>query len=292
MLGTLDRKWAVGAAMVIASVAAGCGGDDSESSGGIDALEESAGVDIDLDDDGGSIEVEGEVGGVQVGGNLETPDWVPAGFPLPADLTIDIAGSDGEVNELVGSTSADVAAERVRLQDWFATSGYELLQDDEFNGNLVMAAVNGEGEVIDLSLGSGGLLLKISSRDVSVEQQDAAELREGPGTAIVVLGGDSYELDGTCRIQGQNYAFEHFAPGGSTSANFQLDAFSQPAYGTAFFMSVEGSTIEQYTISVPTDKPDQPVITAGGSQFSISGVFQNMLGAGTVDGSFAVTCDR
>jgi hypothetical protein len=283
-------------------VAGGCGGGDDAAAqlGGDDAaaipdgvgevLEQVVGngVDIDIGDDGAVGMSMGE-GSAQMGTDLPVPDWVPAGFPLPDDLAISLTGTDGDVRQLSGTSASPAGPSSRRIVEWFQAEGYEILQDDQDGESSFLTAVSPGGDVLDVDLGDGWLMLEVSQRDVTFDRQEAAELLESAGTAIVTLGDDRFEIDGQCRIQGKDYSFEQFAGDSGVTVTAQVFAVTEPAQGSAFVMWASGNSVEQYTINFPGGVGDTEVTTEA-TGYSIAGQFFSTIGSETRMGSITVMC--
>ena len=295
----------------------GCGGDDTTSDNGgfgigqnsdtsedlndldlppaveqiVEEAMDQAGVDVDIQDDGGLTMSDGN-GEFTMGTDLDPPDWLASDFPLPADISIQGFGEEDGVKSLFSTqqNTFDVTLELDRLADWFASNGYDLLQDDATNGQLSVSAASDDGEVIDVQIRGDVYSLEISRRDVSFDRQDAAELVEGPGTATVTVAGETYEVEGTCFVQGEEYRFEHYAADGTTNVTVNISTVVEPATGSAFFMQLGEGTFAQYVVNFPMGNGNEPVISIGANEFGVSGDLIDMSATGSVPGSFAVKC--
>lgn len=276
-----------------------CSGEDLIESGLEEAIERSAEsegagdveLDLDLDGDGGSFSMEIDGAEAQMGDDLDVPDWVPDGFPLPDDLSISLAVVEDGQSVISGTSSAPAAPLREEVMAWLASNDYEVLVDTTGEDRFNFVAARGE-DVLEGSHGLGGFMLSSGQRDVTYERQDAATVREGPGTATVSVGEIDVELEGTCRIQGGDYAFDH----GDLTATANLSVYAvgdQPPQGSAFVMTSDPDAGEfiQYTINFPMGNDDEPRVSTGENTFGVEGTWFDLLGGEPVPGSMEVTCD-
>ncbi|MFP5489584.1 MAG: hypothetical protein ACLGHQ_14925 [Acidimicrobiia bacterium] len=294
------RRFALTVA-VSAVVVAGCSGEDLIESGLEEAIErgaesEGAGdVDIDFDLDGegdGSFSMEIDGSEAQMGSNLDVPDWVPDGFPLPDDLNIGLTGTEADGQSVLnGSSTAPAAPLREEILAWLESNGFELLVDTTGDDRFNFVAARGD-DVLEGNHGLGGFYLSASQRDVTFERQDAAVVREGAGVATASVGPLEQQFEGTCQIQGGDYRFEATAT--EATANVSIYAVGdQPPQGSAFVMTVdvESSEFTQYSINFPMGNDDEPQITTGESSFGVSGTWFDMIGGEPVQGSVEVSCN-
>ena len=282
-------------AVVTALVATGCSGEDLVESGIERAIEHEADgagdVEIDFDDGDGSFSMEIDGAEAQMGSNLDVPDWVPDGFPLPDDLDISMAVSEEGQSVFSGSSSAPAAPLRDEIVAWLESNGFELLVDTTGDDRFNFVAARGD-DVLEGNHGLGGFSLTASQRDVTYERQDAAVVREGPGTATASVGPLDRPFEGTCRIQGGDHRFESTAT--DASANLSVYAVGdQPAQGSAFVMTVDADSSEfvQYSINFPMGNDDEPQVTVGETSFGVSGTWFDLIGGEPVEGTLDVTCD-
>lgn len=291
------RRLAVAAA-VSAVVLTACSGEDIIESGLEEAIERSAesegagDVEIDFDDGDGSFSMEIDGAEAQMGSNLDVPDWVPDGFPLPDDLDISMAVTEADGQSVLsGTSSAPAAPLREEIYAWLEGNGFELLVDTTGDDRFNFVAARGD-DVLEGNHGLGGFYLSASQRDVTFERQDAAVAREGSGTATASVGPLEQQFEGTCRIQGEDYRFE--SVGTETTANLSIYAVGdQPSQGSAFVMTldVESSEFIQYSINFPMGNDDEPQVTVGESSFGVSGTWFDMIGGEPVQGTLDVSCD-
>lgn len=274
-----------------------CSAEDVVESGIEEAIERSAesdgagDVELDIDAEDGSFSMEIDGAQAQMGTDLDVPDWVPDGFPLPDDLSISMAVEENGQSVINGSSSASAADVREDVLGWLEGNGYELLADVDEPERFRFVAARGD-DVLEGDLAAGGFQLMASQRDVTYERQDAAESREGAGSATVAVGAIQTVLDGTCRIQGGDYLFEYTEM--DASANVSVYAVGeQPPSGSAFVMTADLETSEfiQYSINFPMGNDDEPQVTTGEAGFGVSGTWFDMLGGEPVQGSIDVTCD-
>lgn len=268
------------------------------------AMESEGGEDVDIDLDFDAI-ADGEAGEfsirvdgaeAQMGSNLDTPGWVPDGFPLPDDLNIAMAVVEDGQSNLAGSSQADADEVGEAITGWFAANGYEMLTDNTSPERFNFVAARGD-DVIEGGMGYGSFSLTLSQRDVTFERQSAAEERNVPGVARIEVGELSFELAGECRIKGAEYNFDgsDTAADGSSSAtaNLSVYALQDPASGSGFAstMDVEANEFIQYSINFPMGNDDEPEVTVSEREFAVSGSFFDMLGGDPTQGRIAVSCD-
>lgn len=284
--------------LLAAAAAVGCSSEDVMERGLEEAIErgaesEGAGdvdLDLDLDGDGGSFSMEVDGAQAQVGDDLDVPGWVPDGFPLPDDLNISLAVVEDGTSTISGSTSAPAGPLRDEVLGWLESNGFELLTDSTGEDRFNFVAARGD-DVLEGNHGFGSFTLAASQRDVTFERQEAAAVREGPGTATVQVGAIDTQLDGTCRIQGRDYTFETF--GTEATANMSVYAVGdQVPQGSAFVMTVDIETNEfiQYSINYPMGNDDEPQVSLAETSFGVSGSWFDMLGGDPVQGTMNITC--
>lgn len=287
------------ATVAVVLVLAACSGEDLIESGIEEAIERSAEsegagdveLDLDLDGEGGSFSMEIDGAEAQMGSDLEVPDWVPDGFPLPDDLNISMAVVEDGQSVISGTSNAPAAELREEIMSWLEDNDYEILVDTSGDDRFNFVAARGE-DVLEGNHGFGGFFLSTEQRDLTYERQDAAPVREGTGTASVSVGEITVELDGTCRIQGGDYRFEHTDM--ATAANLSVYAVGeQPPQGSAFVMTSDPDAGEfvQYSINFPMGNDDEPRPSTAENAFGVEGTWFDMLGGEPVQGSMQVTCD-
>jgi hypothetical protein len=283
--------------IAVALATSACSAEDLVESGIEEAIERSAesegggDVELDLDLEDGNVRMEIDGGVAQMGSDLEVPDWVPGGFPLPDDLSISMAAEENGETIIAGSSSAAASDVRDDVIGWLEDNGYEVLVDLAEPERFRFVAARGD-DVLEGDHAGGGFQLMASQRDVTYERQDAAEVREGAGTATASVGEIRAEFEGTCRIQGGDYLFD--ASGMDGSANLSVYAVGgQPPSGSAFVMTadVETSEFVQYSINFPMGNDDEPQVSTGDTTFGVSGTWFDLLGGEPVQGGLEVTCD-
>lgn len=290
----------MGALVVAAVFAAGCGGGSDAGAdglepgmeGALDALVIGDG-DVDIDEDG-SVEVSmgDENNGAVMGEDLAPPDWLPPGFPLPDDYAIGRINWDGDVRTISGVWDRDLPGARSDLLSWFVSEGYEVLEDDTANGSLEMVAATDAGAVVDVKTFAGQLEFTFSNRDVSSERFRASPLIEGPGSATVSVAGENFTVEGECRVQVPTYSFSYFSKEGSrVTVEFDLSAFDPPS-GSAFVAREDHDGLAAGVVArVPSesDVPTEYSHTDTGA--TISGLFVPQMGEGeSFEGSVSIDC--
>lgn len=276
-----------------------CSGEDLVESGIEEAIErgaESDGagdveLDLDLDGDDASVRMEIDGAEAQMGDDLDVPGWVPDGFPLPDDLNISMAAVEDGQSVLSGSSSAPADPLRDEVLAWLASNGYELLVDTTGDDRFNFVAARGD-DVLEGNHGLGGFTLMAGQRDVTFERQDAAVVREGTGTAVVSVGEIALELEGTCRIQGGDYTFDHTDL--AATANLSVYAVGdQPPQGSAFVMTsdADAGEIVQYSINFPMGNDDEPQVSTGENTFAVEGTWFDLIVGEPTQGTMQVTCD-
>jgi hypothetical protein len=294
--GTSPRRHVVPVVALVV-LAGACSGEDLIESGLEEAIERSAesegggDVDIDLDADGGSFSMEIDGAEAQMGSNLDVPDWVPDGFPLPDDLDISMAVVEDGTSVISGASSASADSLHDEVMSWLESNGYEILLDTTGDDRFNFVAARGD-DVLEGNHGLGGFYLSASQRDVTSERQDAAIVREGTGTATASVGALDTTFDGTCTIQGGDFRFEAFSTDGT--ANLSVYAVGgQPPQGSGFVMTTDVETAEviQYSINFPMGNDDEPEVTTGDTSFGVSGNWFDLLGGDPVQGTLDVACE-
>jgi len=240
----------------------------------------------------GSLSTTYEKGGesVQMGDRLPAPGWLPAGFPLPADLNISIASVDKSGEKNLGGRTAATRDEVYRaVESWAAGAGWEMIPAND----RVITLANARGEVIDAVLEGGqSFSLRLSTRSVEDDRQKAAVERSGSGRAEIRVADRELSLDGSCRIKGNYYLFEYSSADGMTYAQLEIQDTGEQPRGSANVHVMGGGRFPQYTVSFPLYGGEEPSVRAGGDAFSVRGQFASMTSEGMqpFPGSFAVRC--
>ena len=253
-------------------VGAACGG-GSEQGGSGDADGE-AQADTDDGDGGGEISLGDDI-----------PDYFPSDFYLPDGMTVKGVSRSGEAISLTGTfESGDVEAIQADMVAGLQAAGYELLTNDE----IAAFVKNGVGRVrVRTSEFLGELTVSVDIDTWTDQQLD--ELRAlfvedtiVSGRATAVVGDDTYEAEGECRLNGQNRSF--FAD--DVSITLQIDETRDPAVVYADVTTPEGIVfLTEYGADLSYESAD--------SQLSASGdmVENYNEAAGTVSFSITATCD-
>src|SRR5690606_16535574 len=219
------------------------------------------------------LEKDGE--SVQMGQNLPVPEWLPNGFPLPTDLSINMVAVNLSDEKTLEGRSATVALSDLVTQvtDWSAANNWELITANTER----IITVSAGGDVIDVRAEDGvGMQLEMSKRSVTWDRQRSAVEVVSPGIAAVTLGEETFTLNGECKIKGSTYGFEYTAPDGSTSGFVNIQSADSEPQGSATLQTLAGGDFNQYTISFPMDNDDKPTVQAAGREFSVEGTFGGM----------------
>jgi hypothetical protein len=241
---------------------------------------------------GYAVGIEGDGESASMGVDLDVPAWLPARFPLPEDLSISMVTTDKQGSKVLRGTSASVQqAQLAELAgQWAGSHNWEVVRSTE----QVVTLANSDGEVLDVRVDDRTQLeLTLSRRDIAWERQQAAPERKGLGSANITMGGDTRTVSGECVIKGSNYRFEYSAQDGSANANVQIQEANTTPTGSASFMSTGQGQFAQFSINFPMGNDNEPVITASGDAFSVSGKYASMSGSGlsVVDGNITVNCE-
>lgn len=156
-----------------------------------------------------------------------------------------------------------------------------------------LTLTNGDGQVLDVRARNGAELeVRLSRRDIAEERQQAAPERKGPGNAEVSMAAKNWSEQGECLNKGSRYQFDYTAQDGSVSITVQMQNANTTPVGSASFMTNAGGKYEQFSINFPMDNDNEPVVTASGDSFSVSGIFFSTSGGtlAAVDGSIAISC--
>ncbi len=282
----------------------GCGGEQQESEmseedmdaavaqtqEGVREALKATGIAQEEENGGLSVGYEGEGESARMGDNLPAPDWLPAGFPLPGDLSIGLITTDlnGEKN-LAGRSAATRDSVYREVEAWAALSGWEMIPAND----RVITLVNQTGDVIDAVLEGGDTFsLRLSRRSVASDRQKAAVERTGPGVAAIEVDGKRMEVNGTCRIKGNYHLFEYSSDDGMTYAQLELQQTETETRGSASVHYFETGQFRQLNMNFPMGSGEEPQAQAAGDEFSVRGNFASMSAEGIkgFPGSFSVTC--
>lgn len=227
-----------------------------------------------------------------MGVDLDVPAWLPAQFPLPEDLSISMVTTDKQGrSELLGSSMGVKQSDMTeRAKQWAASNGWEMVRSTD----VMLTLANRDGEVLDVRAEDGAQLeIRLSRRDLAADRQRVALERKGSGSADIAMAGATRTVTGECLIKGSSYQFEYTAPDGSVFANVQIQNANTTPVGSATFMSSGQGRFDQFSINFPMDNDNEPVVTATGDMFSVSGRFASMGSGGlsAVDGKMSVKCE-
>ena len=239
-------------------------------------------------DDGGLGGADGEPqtdtgGEISLGG--EIPDYFPSDFYLPDAMTVKGVSRSGEAISLTGTfESGDIDAIQADMVAGLQAAGYELLSNDE----IAAFVKNGVGRVrVRTSEFLGELTVSVDIDTWTDQQLD--ELRAlfvedtiVSGRATAVVGGETYEAEGECRLNGANRWF--FAD--DVTITLQIDETGDPTVVYADVTTPDGVVFStEFGADLSYESAD--------SQMSASGemVEFNNEAAGTVGFSVTATCD-
>lgn len=242
----------------------------------------------------GGYAVGGEHDGesVSMGVDLDTPAWLPAQFPLPEDLSISMVTTDKQGRSELRGTSRSVKQSAIAeiATQWAARNNWEVVRSTD----VMLTLANNDGQVLDVRANDGAQLeISLSTRNLDADRQKVAVERKGSGSADITMAGATRTVQGECLIKGSSYQFEYSAADGSVFANVQIQDANNTPTGSATFMSNAQGQFEQFSINFPMDNDNEPVVTASGDRFSVSGMFAS-LGGGSlsaVEGKISVSCE-
>lgn len=242
----------------------------------------------------GGYAVGGELDGesFSMGVDLDAPEWLPAEFPLPQDLSISMVTTNKEgQRELLGKSAGVTQSNIAELAgQWAASHNWEVVRSTD----TMLTLASSDGQVLDVRADDGAELeLRLSRRDLSHDRQQVAVERRGPGSAVINMDGDTRTVAGECLIKGSSYQFEYSAPDGSVFTNVQIQDANNTPTGSASFMTNSQGRFAQFSINFPMNDDNEPVVSAAGNQFSVSGMFVSMGGGSLsgVDGNISVNCE-
>ncbi len=281
-------------AVVLVTTLTACGGSDvaerlAEASSGQD-------VEVTLADDG-SFKISTDEGAMQLGVN-ERPDWLPSDFYLPPDFEFLGSSSTTQTGtyEFAGiSPSLSVDGMLADLREHLVNAGYELLNEDDFNQQLVFA--KGGIGLITLDTTEGmlgypddtGLSAVIEAQaNLDEARLDYVAASTTQGAALVVVDGAEYRSTGECLIHGRNASYS--ADDGT--ANFQIDTTVTPAYVAGTIADFGAEPPVFYSLDSTLPEGDKVEFQRDESGFSAKGPMRNGIDTAQdlVSGSFEITC--
>jgi len=280
--------------VLLVTILTACGGSDVAER----LAEASSGQDVDVTlADNGSFKISTDEGEMQLGVN-ERPNWLPSDFYLPSDFEFLGSSSNTQTgtNEFAGiSPSLSVDGMLTDLREHLVNAGYELLNEDDLNQQLVFA--KGGIGLITLDITEGmlgypddtGLSAAIEAQaDLDEARLDYVAASTTQGAALVVVDGAEYPSKGECLIHGRNSTYN--ADDGTVS--FQIDTTVTPAYvaGTVVDFGAEPPVF--YSLDSTLPEGDKVEFQRDESGFSANGPMRNGIDTGQdlVAGSFEITC--
>lgn len=227
-----------------------------------------------------------------MGSDLPVPEWMPAGFPFPDDLSIFATVIEQDGTRVLSGNSATVTKDTYwsRVISWGKSHDMEILN----GGGLMLTLVTSSGDIIDVETGDNiGVEVKMSKRSVATDRQRSAAEINSRGIAHIKIDGETWNLEGDCTIKGTQYGFQHSSSDGSTTAEFSIQSADSTPYGSASLFIVGSDGARAFNTNFPLDSDLNPDVHAEGTRFSISGKFSRMtMGADPADGTFAVECEQ
>lgn len=260
-----------GVALVVLLVASACGGGSSGDGTGADGPVLATPT------------ADGDDGGISIGSEL--PDYFPSDFYLPDEMTVEGVSRVGDAISMTGTfESGDIAAIQADMVAGLQAAGYELLSNDD----IAVFVKNGVGRVrvrtsefldaltvsVDIDAWTDAQLDEL--RDLNAEEITVS------GRATAVVGGDTYEAEGQCLVQGSNRSFY----ASDVSITLQVDETQDPTY-------VYGDVTTPDGIVYTTEFGAETSYDAEPDQFSARGtmVEYNNEDAGSLSFSITATCD-
>jgi len=279
-----DRNLVGALTLAVVTVTA-CGGDSAVQT----AVEQASDGQVRVNDDGNvELELDDDTVG-EIGSDLDLPDWVPDGFPLPDDLDIYATETDGTGARLAATTSAvDEAGFQRSTIEWLQANGYEIVLD--FQGAMGYEFVARLGEdVFEGELSGSGLSLRLSQRDIDGDVQRGAETQTGPGIATLSIGGVDDTFEGLCEVTGSDFLFS--TDDDMATVEVEISPSDDGPFGSALVLlfSPAFGGMAQYTVTYPQSDPADPMITTDGSSARIEGTWYDS-DLQPVTGSLDVAC--
>lgn len=251
-----------------------------------------------------------EDGGLVEGMDLDAPDWLPVGFPLPGDLSLRhlngnylgeqniltgfVPGGDNEeVLTALGGDLIDAGYEQLLAAEGFVPVAFEaLIVMNERREILATVGVVQQEAPVRVSEEEcpwmPGVLLSIRFEPTDVDKSrllySGSSLTEGAAQATV--GSREFASLGECLVQGATYTYS------STSGDLiglQIDESASGPVGFASVNAIAGDGVFNLDLAERSDtEPSFRVLESG---FSVEGMFIDGLGdEGLVAGRVVVNC--
>lgn len=248
--------------------------------------------------------------GVTDGIDLPVPSWVPAGFPLPDDLSLQHINDalpdggrlltgfvpGGDPSPVVATMRRELSArghETLLAAEGFVPQGSDALVSlDGPGGTLVALGVAVSEAPVHQDDGACPIApgVQVSLRFEPVDAAEARRLYAGSsltqGDAVAEMGGDPFRSTGEClRHAGQHT----FTPTGGDQVALQFERTEARTTGTASAGSESTNAI--YVLAEVTPVQTPPRFSTSAEGFSVQGRFLDAVGnRGLVDGSVTVRC--
>jgi hypothetical protein len=243
---------------------AACGGDDET-----------------VADDGAS-----DGGELVIGGDLDVPDFFPSDFYLPDGISVKSVSNDpgSDMIALTGTfEGGDPEAIQADVVAGLRAAGYELLSNDD----IAVFVKNGVGRVrVRTREFLGELTLTVDIDTWTDAQLDElrgilAEQVTVAGRATATFGGETFEAEGECFLEGANRTFI----AGDVSISVTIDERQDPAYVYADITTRDGKV---FTLDADSDAEYQ----SSAQRLSASGeMVEFNEGSGNVKFEIVATCD-
>lgn len=244
-----------------------------------------------------SINLGGDTG--SIGTNVSRPAWLPRQLELPEELIIQIASYDQALGEgMVHGVidSAPVSALIKTQKSMLESAGYTVSEDPGRQGPG-LGATHDDGTYVAVGTAvspSNSITYQMTyfakHSDDAIRAQAKANAYDGKGMLTLVVGDDTHEIEGNCRIHGTLAEFN--SDDGTTSISASA-AGAVPSF-TGNIAITHGEMPKMYT-PVPSGSAGQkPVsaVTEGG--FSYSGRMTEF-GVGSMTetaGTLMMRCER
>jgi hypothetical protein len=236
-------------------------------------------------DDGSSDESDAADSGGEIALGESIPDYFPSDFYLPDGMTVAGVSRAGDAVSLTGTfETGEIDAIQADMVAGLQAAGYELLSDDE----TAVFVKSGVGRVrVRTSDFLGERTVSVDIDTWTDEQLDElrglfAEEVVVSGRAIALVGDQTYEAEGDCRLHGLIRSFG----AGDVSITLQIDESQEPTVVYADVTAPDGTVfMTEYGADIPFSSSDEELFAKGDM------VEFNNEAAGSSSFSMTVTCD-
>ncbi len=220
-----------------------------------------------------TINLGGETGAI--GTNVSRPEWLPRRLELPDGLTIQIAAYDeslgeGMVHGVINNEPADtmIAAQKSMLQ----SAGYTVT-DDQGRQGPGLGATHSDGTFVTVGTAvspANTITYRMEyfakHSDDAIRAQAKANAYEGKGTLKLVVGDETYEQLGSCRMQGTLAEFN--SDDGSTSVSASAAGAVASVSGSIVIAGGEMPKMYSPMSSGPAGQEPEAAVTDSGFTYS------------------------